>query len=252
MTPHIAALYRYPVKGFSPESLAAVDLQAGAGVPWDRAFAIEDGPSGFDPAAPAHLSKMKFAVLARLPSLARIRTRFEEATLTLHWSLDGQSGAADLSTEVGRAGFAAWLARVLGAEARGDLRVLPAPGAHRFYDHAQGQISLVNLASVADLGQRLGKTLDPLRFRANLYIEGWPAWAEMQLVGSAVRLGGVQARAFATTVRCAATHVDPQAGQRDLELTQALWEQYGHRDCGLYLSVEQGGRLAVGDPLAFI
>ena len=48
--PRIAALYRYPVKGLSPEPLERVSLQAGGTFPGDRAFAIENGPSGFDPA----------------------------------------------------------------------------------------------------------------------------------------------------------------------------------------------------------
>jgi len=252
VTPKIASLYRYPLKGFTPEPLQAADLQAGRGLPWDRAFAVEDGPSGFDPEAPAHLSKMKFTVLARLPSLARIRTRFDDATQTLHWSLDGQSGAADMASEAGRTAFAEWLTGFLGADARGALRVLPGPGAYRFYDHPEGAVSLINLASVAELGGRLGRSLDPLRFRANLYVEGLPAWAEQEWVGCRLRLGALEMEEFSSTVRCAATHVSPDAGERDVEITKALWELYGRRDCGIYLRIAEGGRLAKGDPIALI
>lgn len=53
MTARVATLWRYPLKGFSPEALDGVDLEAGETIPFDRAFAIENGPSGFDPAAPA-------------------------------------------------------------------------------------------------------------------------------------------------------------------------------------------------------
>src|ERR1700730_4025309 len=54
MTPRaeITGLYRYPVKGLSPEPLQQVALQIGQTSPADRCYAIENGPSGFDPAGP--------------------------------------------------------------------------------------------------------------------------------------------------------------------------------------------------------
>ena len=48
----IDAIYRYPVKGLSPQRLARVALAAGQTLPADRLYAIENGPSGFDPARP--------------------------------------------------------------------------------------------------------------------------------------------------------------------------------------------------------
>lgn len=247
MIGRVASLYRYPVKGFTPEPLPAVTLAPGRGLPHDRAYAVEDGPSGFDPTAPAHISKMKFTVLAKIPAVARIKTRFEEASATLHAELDGEAAAFPLEEEAGRAAFAAWLEARLGEDVRGPLKVLPAPGSHRFYDHPQGALSLINLASVEDLARRLGRPLDPLRFRANVYVEGWPAWAELEWVGRRLRLGEAEAEAFSQTVRCAATHVDPQSGARDVDLVPALWEAYGHKACGLYLTVTAPGALRPGD-----
>ena len=52
MDARIASLYRHPVKGFTPERLTSAMLEAGACFPCDRLYAVEDGPSGFDPAAP--------------------------------------------------------------------------------------------------------------------------------------------------------------------------------------------------------
>ena len=76
-------LYRYPVKGLSPERLSAVALEAGAYFPGDRLFAIENGPSGFDPAAPEHQPKIKFLMLMRNESLARLATRYDDASNSL-------------------------------------------------------------------------------------------------------------------------------------------------------------------------
>ena len=49
----IEFLYRYPVKGLTAEALEAAEVEEGGCIPWDRAFALAQGDSGFDPAAPA-------------------------------------------------------------------------------------------------------------------------------------------------------------------------------------------------------
>src|SRR5262249_50811612 len=162
----------------------------------------------------------KFTVLAKIPAVARARTRFEEATQTLHVSAEGRAPIeARLDEEEGRAAFAAWLTEFLGPMARGPLRVIPAPGAHRFFDHPKGHVSLINLASVRDIKAKIGHSLDPLRFRANFYVDGWPAWAELN--AKSVRIGGVGMDVFASIPRCAATHVDPERGVADVDLCAA-------------------------------
>jgi uncharacterized protein YcbX len=253
MPGHVAALYRHPVKGFTPERLGSATLEADACFPCDRLYAVENGSSGFDPAAPRHISKMRFTVLAALPALARARTAFDEQTATLSVHVDGGKPlSACLKEEAGRAAFAAWLTDFIPAEdRRGPLRVLEAAGSHRFMDDSAGAVSLINLASVRDLERKLGRPVDPLRFRANLYVDGWPAWAELDLApGAEVRVGEATARVVKPIVRCAATHVDPATGARDIELTAALHQHYGRLTCGLYLQVGSGGRVAEGDRLA--
>lgn len=244
----LSALYRHPVKGFTPEPLTEVALAPDVGFPFDRVWAVENGPSGFDPAAPAFIPKQKFTVLASLPRVAAATTRYDEAEGLLHADARGLAPfAGRLDADAGRAGFAAWLGQLLGEEACGPLKVVEAPGQHRFTDHPLGQVSLINLASVRDLGRRLGVELDPLRFRANLHVEGWPAWVENDWTGETLRLGGVTAQMFKPIVRCAATHVNLQTAERDLEITKALFDNYGHMHCGVYLRVTAAGRLAPGD-----
>lgn len=251
MDARIASIYRHPVKGFTPERLAAATLEAGACFPCDRLYAVEDGPSGFDPAAPDHVSKMKFTVLAKIPAVARARTAYDEATGVFSAKAEGQPDfAADLRAPAGRAAFEAWLAALLGDEARGPLKVIEGPGAHRFMDSRSGYVSIVNLASVRDLSEKVGRDLDPLRFRANLYVEGWPAWVENDWTGRTLTLGGATAEVLKPIVRCAATHVDPTTAERDVELVKALFDNYGHMFCGIYLNVTRGGAVAEGDGVA--
>lgn len=248
VTGRIASIYRHPIKGFTPERLDTVALSPGAPFPCDRLYAVEDGPSGFDPDQPAHISKTRFTVLAKIAQVAAARTAFDETTGVLAATAAGHPDFSDrLTVEQGRQAFAGWLAALLGPAAEGPLRVIEGPGHHRFTDHPQGQVSIVNLASVRDLGARIGHTLDPLRFRANLYVEGWPAWAENSWVGQTLTLGGAEATVFKPIVRCAAVGVDPIKAERDLDLVKALFDQLGHVWCGVYVQVAAAGTLATGD-----
>lgn len=249
MTGFVAAIYRHPIKGFTPERLDRVELAAGACFPFDRLYVVEDGPSGFDPAAPKWVSKQRFTVLAKIPKVAQIRTRMGDDGRLVAEAPGAPAFADDLSTPGGRATFERWLAAFLGEEARGPLRVLSAPGAHRFMDHPAGHVSIINLASVRDLEAKLGRPIDPLRFRANLYVEGWPAWAENGWAGRRMMAGWARLEGYQPIVRCAAIEVDPATGERDIELVKALFEFYGHMNCGLYVQVAAGGAVAVGDAI---
>lgn len=247
----LAGLYRHPVKGFSPEPLTAVALAPGQGFLFDRVWAVENGPSGFDPEAPGFIPKQKFTVLASLPRVAAAKTRYDEESETFHASAEGLPAfAGRLDNPEGREAFAGWLGELLGDEARGPLKVLQAPAIHRFTDHPQGQVSLVNLASVRDLSRRMGVEVDPLRFRANLYLDGVEPWAELGWMDKKIGVGGARLAVFARTTRCEATNVDPMRGVRDMAVPAHLQRTWGHHDFGIYAKVVVGGEVAVASPVA--
>ena len=247
----VTALWRHPVKGFTPEPLQAVDLPTGGWFPGDRMFAVENGPSGFDRAAPEHLPKQKFTVLMRIAEVAGVQTRWDEVTRVLHVAAEGHPALAmAVDAPADRAAFEAWLAGVLGDAVSGPLKLVSAEGLdHRFMDHPLGRVSILNLASVRDFEARVGRPVDPLRFRANVWVEGWPAWIENDGTDRELTLGSARLTGVKPIVRCAATHVDPHTAARDFDLVPALFEQYGHRWCGLYATIAAGGRVRVGDRL---
>lgn len=247
----LESLYRYPVKGLSPESLDTAALVAGGYFPGDRLFAVENGPSGFDPAAPTHQPKIKFLMLMRHEALAQLDSRYDHESGTLTIRQGGTvSAEGDLKTPEGRAAIADFLTGYLPGALRGPARVLTAPEGYRFTDSPRGFVSLVNLASVASVEVMTGAAVDPLRFRANLYISGMSPWAELDLVDRILTTpGGVRLRIHKRTQRCAATDVDPATGQRDLAIPRTLSQHLGHTDCGVYAEVLDGGVLRVGDGL---
>lgn len=251
MTIHIASLQRYPVKGLSPEPLDAITLSKGGYFPGDRLFAIENGPAGFDPDNPQHQPKIKFLMLMRNESLARLKTRYLDKITTLFIEESGREVArGDLSTREGRLAIEAFFRRYMPKELRGPPKVLSAPEGFRFTDSRRGFVSLINLASVRELEKVVGASVDPLRFRGNLHIDGLAPWAEFDLVGQVLTTSsGVRLKVTKRIERCAATNVDPATGIRDLQIPKSLMEAYGHFDCGIYAEVLEGGRLAKGDAL---
>jgi len=250
----ITGLYRHPVKGLSPEAVDAVQLTAGAFFPHDRLYAVENGPSGFDPAAPAYRQKTAFLMLMRDARLAALRSRFEPSSHWLCLELDGREVASgDLSSADGRRAIADCLASYMGDDARGPLEVLAAPEGFRFTDSLRsGFVSLLNLASVRDLGAHMGASVDPLRFRMNLHLDGWPPGAELELVGREIAIGGARLKLTKRTERCAAVNVNPLSAVRDLNVVKALVKAYGHADCGVYAKVVQSGHVGVGDAVRLI
>lgn len=245
----VTALYRHPVKGLSPEPVDRVRLEAGAFFPVDRLYAVENGPSGFDPAEPSYRQKTSFLMLMRDTRLAALESRYDEASSTLSLMLEGVEAArGDLSTLEGRAHIAAFLTFYMGEEARGPLRVLTAPAGFRFTDSLRsGFVSLLNLASVRDLSQQMGEELSPLRFRMNIHLDGWAANAELELKGRDIEIGGARLAIVKRTERCAAVNVNPRSARRDLNVVKALVKAYGHADCGVYARVVRSGEVRVGD-----
>ncbi|EIG62264.1 MOSC domain-containing protein [Bradyrhizobium sp. WSM1253] len=248
--PTIQAIYRYPVKGLSPESRARTVLSAGEPLPGDRSYAIENGPSGFDSAAPAHLPKSRFLMLMQSDRLGALQTRFDETTHVLTVYVEGSKAVSEsLRTAEGRAAIENFIAGHCGDELRGQPKLLHARG-HSFSDTADKVISFINVASVAALEQAVGARVNPLRFRGNIHVAGWPAWLEFDLLGQEIAIGdSARVKITRRITRCAATEVDPDSGVRNLDIPRALMRAYGNIDFGAYGTVIEGGEITVGDSI---
>ncbi len=243
----IAAIYRYPVKGLSPEALGSVDVKPGETLPFDRMWAIENGPGRFDPAAPRHLPKVNFLMLMRDERLAGIDSRFDAETLTLTILRAGRPvcrGA--LNDKSGRAIIEQFLAAYMEKSLRGPPRIVSA-GGHSFSDVSAKCLHIINMASVRELERDIGRPIDPLRFRPNLILEGADPWIEEGWIGRAAAAGRARLSIFKSTTRCAATNVEPGTGRRDMDIPAILARRWGHINFGIYASVVTSGTIATGD-----
>ena len=183
MTAIITQVYRYPVKGLSAEPLDHVALAIGRCLPHDRRFAIALGSTHFDPAQPEWLTKTNFIMLMRDEKLARLSTRFDPQSQLLTIAERGIVWLeARLSDPDGCRAVARFFEDFLGEAVIRPLRVVEAPD-HAFADarpkpnaSTGHYVSLINLASLYDVESKLGTAIDPIRFRANVYFKGLPAW----------------------------------------------------------------------------
>jgi uncharacterized protein YcbX len=245
----ITGLYRYPVKGLSPEPLTRVVLARGRTLPADRRYAIENGPSGFDPGDPKWMAKARFLMLMRDEWLAGLQTRFDDASnvLTIRHN-DRIAAEGDLETAQGRTVIEQFFASRFSNRIKGPPRILKGKD-HSFSDVARKVVSIINLASLQAIEDVVGRPVHPLRFRANLYVRGWPAWHESELLGRTLAIGTARLKVVKKTTRCGAINVDPDTAARDLNIPHMLMRSFGHADCGVYAEVISGGEAAAGDTI---
>jgi len=246
----ITGLYRYPVKGLTPEALERVALGVGQTLPSDRRYAIENGRSGFDPAAPSWMPKSVFLMLMRNERLAGLRAHFDDETHLLTIRKHGEVVArGDLETAEGRAAIEGFFAQNFADELKGSPQLVSSPG-HSFSDVAKKVVSIINLGSLSAIETMVGAAVHPLRFRANLYVRGWPAWHEFTLLGRTLSIGDARLKVVKHITRCAAVNVDPDTAARDLDIPASLMRRLGHNECGIYAEVTEAGSIAVGDAIA--
>lgn len=251
----IKHLYIYPVKGLSGEPLQTLRLESGLGIPLDRSVAISRKAGTFDPAAPAALTKDKFLMLMRDEALAHLVTRFDPETRTLTVDRGGvRQFEACLADPAGRAETEAFFAAYLGDE-KLDPKVVGAPG-HQFTDisvvspEKMRAISLINLRSVEALAAAIGQPVDHRRFRANIYFEGEQAWEELDWIDREITIGGARMQVTMRTRRCAATQVNPETAERDINVPAEIRRHFGHFDMGVYAEVTHGSDVAIGEAVA--
>jgi uncharacterized protein len=189
-------------------------------------------------------------MLMRHERLAGFQTVFTDETHLLTIRRDGEVIAqGDLETADGRAPIERFFAVHFAAELKGPPKLLTG-GGNSFSDDVRKLVSIINLDSVADIATMMGAAVHPLRFRANLYVRGWPAWHEAGLVNQRLAIGTARLKVVNTITRCAAVNVDPETAARDLEVPATLMRRLGHNECGIFAEVVAPGTISVGDTIA--
>lgn len=245
---NVAEIYRHPVKSLGEEALDTADLAPGRAIPWDRTWALAHGRTEWSPANPVWGRPGNFINQTHVPRLAQIRTAFDAETGQLTLSHPDRP-ALDIrpGTDAGNAALTDWVAPLTeGTTRQGPFTVCQAPGV-TFTDFEDSHISIASVASRRALGQMAGRTLEPVRFRMNIWIDGIAPWTELDLIGREIEIGGARLKLTGRCKRCNATKANPATGRRDVEVPELLFDRFGHMDFGVYAQVVAGGTVRRGD-----
>ena len=241
---------RYPVKGLSPEHLETVELSPGHVIAHDRHYALALGSTPVDGPIAEWMPKTSFLCLMRNQKLAQLETTFDEAAHTLTIFRNGKQVArGQLTQKIGRTMIEEFFTAFMKDEARGRPRLVEAAPGHVLSDHKNPVISIINMESLNDMARVVGTDIEAQRFRGNFMINGLEAWQEFELCGKRIGIGDAVLEVTKRIDRCAATNVNPQTAERDLNIIKDLQRGYGHIDCGVYARVVEGGTVNTGDTI---
>ena len=254
---HVVALYRYPVKGFTPEPVEMITVLPGGRVAGDRVLNLRfaDAPV----ADTEWCRKYHGVVLANTPGLARLRVQYDEGRQRLRIRLDEHVLAEASLDDAGRQEIVDALTKYVaslaenpldGYAGRLPLKLVGDGVTPRYQDNSAGQVTLHSRASLASAGAALGDAaLSEARFRHNIAIDGSAAWEEQSWVGSSVRIGDVVFDSVVPKTRCLATHANPRTGDRDLPVMQTLVKAFPYKEptFGIGMLSPKGGQIRLGD-----
>jgi uncharacterized protein YcbX len=249
----VSDLFRYPIKGLTPERMGVLTLTRKSGIPYDREYALALGTTYFDENRPEPLDKGFFLMLRNNEELAALTTKYDPHSrmLTIHRGNEPLI-QADLSTESGRETVETFFESYIGDAAQGRPKLVHARG-HKFTDASvvspvfMRSVSIINMASVRALEEKAGRPLHPLRFRGNIYIEGLEPWQEFEWLDREIEIGGLRLRGLARTPRCGAVNVNPETAARDENLPKVLMQNFGHTDLGVFMEALDDGEIVTGD-----
>lgn len=261
--PRIVALYRYPVKGFTPEACGTLTVLDAGRIAGDRALGMRFASSP----APDHAwsSKYQFVALVNTPGLARLNVRFDHRALRLRVSHEGSVLVDAALDAAGRGRISAAIADfVLKLDDnplalhpdRLPLRVVGDGVTPRYQDNEAGQVSLHSRESLAEVAVATGHAgLSELRFRSNIVIDGVAAWEEQNWIGKKIQIGPVTFDVVKPKVRCLATHANPETGERDVPLLATLTRVFAQEQPTFAVGMMthgSGGEVRVGDEVRLI
>ena len=248
MTARLAEIYRHPIKSHGREALADVVLTEGQCLPWDRHWAVTHETSKWQTAEPQWLACANFLVGSDNARIMAINASLDPAgpSVTLsHPDLPPLAFHPDQCDDQAR--FLDWVAPLV-PEGRTASALVKAPN-RGMTDTDYPSVSLANLASGAALSGLLGADLSLLRWRCNLWVDGWQPWAENDLPGRNLRIGAVVLAIREPIRRCKSTMANPKTGHADVDTLAGLRSHTGAQDFGVYAEVVAGGKIRRGDPV---
>ncbi len=240
--PHLAHIWRHPIKSHGAEALNQVALCERATMPWDRLWAVAHEAARIDGSEWAPCTN--FSRGAKAPGLMAIDAKLNEANEAVTLTHPDRP-AITLHPERDSDRLMAWVKPLMPVDRAQSSHVVRVPD-RGMTDSPWPSISIANLASHEAVGAALGQSLSIRRWRANLWIDGLEPWVEAGWVGKSLRIGEVMFEIREQITRCLATTANPETGARDAD-TLGVLKTLGHQEFGLYTIVVKSGAIRIGD-----
>jgi len=254
----VAALFRYPVKGFTREECESLQVLPEGRIAGDRVLGLRF--NGSATADDAWGTKLEFVALVNTPGLTPLRLRFDHDTLRLRIQLADEVLFDDVVDAEGRRRFASTIEQyVLGLDEspissrmdRLPLRVVGDGITPRYQDREPGYTTLHGRRSLEALAATVAEAPEVTehRFRSNIAVDDLDAWEEQGWIGRTLRIGDVEFKVAAPVTRCLATHADPRTGKRDLPIMKTLLDLFPRErpTFAILMTADRGGWIRVGD-----
>jgi len=111
-------------------------------------------------------------------------------------------------------------------------------------------ISLINIKSIEDFGNKTNQEIEDQRFRGNIYIDGIQAWEERNWIGKIIKINEISFKVEKNIPRCVAINLKPNTDDNSSNLLQSLKKSYNHFDMGIYLTALGDGKIDIGDTIS--
>lgn len=252
MQPILQDIWRFPIKGFQGQRLDSVTLEQSAGIPGDRRFAITRGTHPTD----TWLQSGSFYVNAHVDNLPTFKIDpVSENGISVTNSLGSRIDLDfDDPASIARANES-MTQFMIPAGIDPDLpipQIMQQKTQRGIWDFVDTPLSIINSASVAEIGDAMGEYLDPVRFRGNLVVNIDNSWDEFSWIGKRIRIGEAEIEVFRPIPRCPAPGVNPESGKRDIDFAARMPEHFGHAYCGVYAVTTKPGKIFSGAQIEIV
>ena len=254
----VAALYRYPLKGFSHEECQSLFVLDTGRIAGDRVLGVRFASASA--LGDAWGTKHEFVALVNTPGLARLQVKFDHQNLRLRVSFREEVLVDEALDDAGRERIAAAIAKYVlkldenplsSRPERLPLRIVGDGQTPRYQDEEPGYTTLHSRASLDAVAAAAGvPDLSEIRFRSNIAVDGPAAGEEQTWVGRKIRIGEVEFEMAEAKARCLATHANPITGERDVPVMKILLKAFpGERPTFAIAMITngRGGTIHVGD-----
>ena len=257
MSTSVSSINYCPVKSISFQSIKSCEIRKNIGIVGDRIFAFSKGldlnqAKLFEQKLEERRGKWnKILTLKNSPVLNKYNFKFKDKKLTFT-----QRDKEILTIDISKSNEYDLLSnKILELEVSLQkpiylMKNIDIP----FFDTSISNksvlthsISFINNKSIEDFEKKTNQTIEPQRFRGNIYVDGMKAWEERNWIGKIIEINDISFKVEKNIPRCVAINLKPNSDDNSLNLLQSLKKTFNHFDMGIYLTALDDGQVNIGD-----